>query len=67
MAKGATQKEKSNSKRSVNVPVWLTEEEVQELDREREALIAKVPGARLDRSPFLAQIFREHLAQGAGR
>lgn len=49
-------------KRTVNVSVWLTEAEVRELDQARERALRGLPGARLPRSVYLAELLRRHLA-----
>ena len=53
-------------KKEVNVSVWLTEKEAQELDQERREAVAAVPGARLSRSALIAQVYRDHLRTRRG-
>jgi len=44
-----------------NVTVWMTDSEYEELGRECAAAVRGVPGAKLSRSAFLAELFRQHL------
>lgn len=50
-----------NQKSDKNVSCWMTEHEFSELGRECEEAVRGVPGARLSRSSFLAELFRQHL------
>lgn len=55
----ANNQEKSNK----NVSCWLTESEYEALGRECEEVARRVPGARLSRSSFLAELYRAHRAK----
>lgn len=50
-----------DEKKEKNVPVWLTAAEAEELDRLCREAEAAVPGARMSRSGYLAQVYRDHL------
>lgn len=52
----------SDQKRDRHVTVWLTEDELRALDQACERVVRQVPGARLSRGAYLAELLKKHLA-----
>lgn len=50
-----------------NVSVWLTDTVLKDLDGEIEILIRALPGARMSRSAFVAEIVKKDLEERAKR
>ena len=56
-----TDKTDSNQKADRAVTCWITEHEFEEMGRECAEAVRAVPGARMSRSSFLAELFRQYL------
>lgn len=50
-----------SQKADKNVSCWMTEAEFSALGEECKEAVRGVPGARLSRSAFLVELFRQHL------
>ena len=61
MTKTAKIDSPQNQKSDKNVSCWMTEHEFNALGEECEEAVRGVPGARLSRSSFLVELFRQHL------
>ena len=52
-----------NEKATRLVSCYMSDDEFEALGRECEELIASIPGAKMTRSAFLVQLYRQHRAQ----